>query len=137
MVAAAAQKGNLGRRGGRSGIGRPQNVVRTVTVLATRRQSVTAFGRPPVQAFRILLFLIGVARAAINRRELGGMGKIFSAFQIAVTVGAFERGVGRGSQSSLVEWRWDIRLALAGAAPGIVAIKTRFASRQRLGLLGD
>jgi hypothetical protein len=125
----------LGGAGGRTGIGGPQNVVGTVTVLATRGQWVTAFGRSPVQAFHILLFFIRMARAAVDRGELGGVGKILFALQITVTIGALQRGVGRSPQSSLVEGGWHSRLALARAATGFVAIQARLASRQRLGLL--
>ena len=83
-----------------------------------------------MQAFHVLLFFIAVAPAAVNRGELGGMGKILSALQIAVTSAALrEGGVGRGPQSRFVERRWDSRLALAGATAGIVAIQARLASR--------
>jgi hypothetical protein len=108
----------------------------SVTVLATRGQWITAFGRSAMPAFRILLFFIRVARAAVDRGELGGVGKFLSAFQIAMTIGALQGGVGGGPQSRLVERGWDFRLALASSAAGIVAIQARFASRQRLGLLG-
>jgi hypothetical protein len=84
----------------------------------------------------MLLFFIRVTRTAVDRSELGGVGKFLLALQIAVTIGALQGGVGRGPQSSLVEGRWDSRLALAGAAAGFVAIQARPAAWQRLGLLG-
>ena len=97
MVTAAAQKGDLGDRGGRTGIGRPQDVVSSVTIRAARGQRVTAPRRLPVQAFRILLCFIGVARAAVNRLELFGMGKLLSS-QISVATGALKCSVRRGPQ---------------------------------------
>ena len=91
-----------------------------------------------MQAFRILLCFIGVARAAVNRSELCGVGKVvfLLAGQLAVTIGAAQGGVGRGPQASLVERRRDSGLALARAAAGFVATQAQLASRQGLGLLG-
>jgi hypothetical protein len=83
----------------------------------------------------MLLFFVRVARAAVDRGELGGVGKIFFALQIAMTIGALQCGVGRGPQSSFVERGWDSRLALARAAAGFVATQADLATRQRLGLL--
>jgi hypothetical protein len=100
-----------------------------------RGQRVAALGRSPVQAFRILLFFIRVAGAAIDRGELGGMRKILFALKIAVTIGALQGGMRRGAQSSLVKGGWDSWLALSRAPAGIVAIQARRASRQRLGSL--
>jgi hypothetical protein len=94
-----------------------------------RGQRVTAFGRSPVQTFRILLFFIGMACAAVDRGELGGVREFLFALQIAVTIGALQCGVRRGPQSSLVEGRWDSRLALARAAGGFVATQAHLASR--------
>jgi hypothetical protein len=84
----------------------------------------------------MLLCFIGVARAAVNRLELFGMGEFFFVSQIAVTVGALQCSVRRGPQASLVKGGWCSRLPLAGAGAGFVAIHARLASRQRLGLLG-
>src|SRR5208337_5682705 len=112
VMAAATQKGDLGGRGGRTGIGRAQDVVSSVTIRAARGQRVTAPGCPAVQAFRILLCFIGVARAAVNRLELFGMGKLFSS-QISVATCAFKCSVRRGPQGSRVEGGRHSRLPLA------------------------
>jgi hypothetical protein len=135
MVTAATQKGDLGDRGGRTGIGRPQDVVSSVTIRAARGQRVTASRRLPVQAFGMLLCFIGVARAAVNRLELFGMGKLLSS-QLSVATGALECSVRRGPQGSLVEGGWHSRLPLACAGAGCVATHARLASRQVLRLLG-
>jgi len=135
VVTAAAQEGDLGDRGGRAGIGRPQDVVSSVTIRAARGQRVTAPRRLPVQAFGMLLCFIGVARAAINRLELFGMGKLLSS-QISVAIGALKCNVRRGPQGSLIEGGWHSRLPLACAGAGCVATQARLASRQGLGLLG-
>src|SRR5208337_3734401 len=135
VVTAAAQEGDLGDRGGRTGIGRPQDVVSSVTIRATRGQRVTASRRLPVQAFRKLLCFIGVARAAVNRLELFGMGKLLSS-QVSVATRALEGSVRRSAQGSRVERGRHSRLPLSGAGPGFVATHARLASRQRLGLLG-
>jgi len=92
VMTAATQKGDLGNRGGRAGIGRPQDVVSSVAIHAARGQRVTAPCRLPVQAFRVLLFFIGVAGATVNRLEFFGMGKVLSS-QIGVTTGALQCGV--------------------------------------------
>jgi hypothetical protein len=88
-----------------------------------------------VQAFRVLLFFIGVAGAAVNRLEFFGMGKLLSS-QIGVTTGTLQCGVRRGSQGSRVEGGRHSRLSLACARSGFVATHARLASRQWLGLLG-
>jgi hypothetical protein len=135
MVTTATQKGDLGDRGGRTGIRRPQDVVSSVTIRAARGQRVTASRRLPVQAFRMLLCFIGVARAAVNRLELFGMGKLLSS-QISVATGALEYSVRRGPEGSLVEGGWHSRLPLACPRAGFVATHARLTSRQGLGLLG-
>jgi hypothetical protein len=106
-----------------------------VTIRAARGQRVTAPRRLPVQAFPILLCFIGVARAAINRLELFGMGELLSS-QISVATCALECSVRRGPQGGLVEGGWHSRLPLACAGAGFVATLARLASRQGLGLLG-
>jgi len=136
MVTAAAQEGDLGDRGGRRGIGRPQDVVSSVTIRATRGQRVSAPRRLSVQAFRILLCFIGMARAAVNRLELFWVGKFFPALQISVAIGALKCRVRRGPQGSRVEGGRHSRLPLACAGSGFVASQARLASRQGLGLLG-
>ncbi len=136
MVTAATQEGDLGDRGGRPGIGRPQDVVSSVTIRATRSQRVTVLRRLSVQAFRILFCFIGVARAAVNRLELLGVGKFFLALQISVAVRALKCSVRRGPQGSRVEGGRHPRLSLAYAGSGFVASQARLASRQGLGLLG-
>jgi len=88
-----------------------------------------------VQAFGMLLCFIGVARAAVNRLELFGMGKLLSS-QLSVATGALECSVRRGPQGSLVEGGWHSRLPLACAGAGCVATHARLASRQVLRLLG-
>jgi hypothetical protein len=135
VMAAAAQKGDLSGRGGRTGIGRPQDVVSSVTIRAARGQRVTAPRRLPVQAFGMLLCFIDVARAAVNRLELFGMGELLSC-QISVATCALKCRVRRGPQGSLVEGGWHSRLPLACAGAGCVAAHARLASRQGLGLLG-
>jgi hypothetical protein len=83
----------------------------------------------------MLLCFIGVARAAVNRPELFGMGKLLSS-QLSVATRALECSVRRGSQGSLVEGGRHSRLPLARAGPGFVAAHARLASRQGLGVLG-
>ena len=107
----------------------------SVTICAPRGQRVTASRRLPVQAFRMLPFFIGVARAAVNRLELFGMGKLLSS-QIGVATCALECSVRRGPQASLVEGGWHSRLPLTCAGAGSVATHAWRASRQGLGLLG-
>jgi len=92
VMTTATQKGDLGNRGGRTGVGRAQDVVSSVTILAAGGQRVTALRRFPVQAFRMLLFFVGVAGAAVNRLELLGMGELFCV-HITVATGALQRGV--------------------------------------------
>jgi hypothetical protein len=83
----------------------------------------------------MLLCFVGVARAAVNRLELFGMGKLLSS-QISVATCALKCSVRRGPQASLVEGGWRSRLPLACAGAGFVATHARLTSRQGLGLLG-
>jgi hypothetical protein len=134
VMAASAEKGNLGNIGGRAGSGRAQDVVSSVTIRAARGQRVTTLRRIPVQARRILLLFVGMTGAALNRFQLLGMGKLFCG-QLGVATGAFKLGVGRRPQRGLVKGRRHPRLPLAYAAPCLVAIQAGFTPRQGLGLL--
>ncbi len=106
----------------------------SVAIRTARRHRVTASGRLPVQAFRVLLLFVSVTRTALNGLRLLGMWELLST-QIAVTTRAFERRMGRGPQGSLVERGRNPRLPLAGATARFVAADARLAPRQRFGLL--
>src|SRR5271157_3079131 len=87
-----------------------------------------------VQGGRVLLALVGVARAAINRLEFLGMGKLLPG-QITVARRAFENGVRRSAQRRLIECGGHAWLPLADSATGFVAVQTRFATGEMFGLL--
>jgi len=105
-----------------------------MAVRAAGGQRVASARRLPVQAFRVLLLFIRVARAAVHRLEFLGMREFFPG-ELSVAARTLQRGVRRSAQGGLIERRGQSRLALARAAAGFVATKTRLGARKRFGLL--
>jgi hypothetical protein len=77
-----------------------------------------------VQALGILPLFVGVATTAVDRGELLGVRKVLFAGEVRVAIGAFQCGMRRRTQSGGVERRRNSGLALARAAPGVVASGT-------------
>jgi hypothetical protein len=84
LVALAAEEGDVQRHNRRSTVGGWQNLVRSVTVFASRCQWITAGNRLPVKRFYVKLFFLVVTGPAIDGLKFLCVGE-FLPFEVLVT----------------------------------------------------
>ena len=118
LVAAAAEPRDFDRRGARAGRARASDVVRAVAALAPRGLAVARGRLPTMDARGELLGLLGVATAAVDRREPLRVGNFLD---VGVAGRTVEAGVRRRLERRRVERRRLARLAPSGAHARLVA----------------